>query len=50
MEPEKICTVRQQLGKQIPMATDTNAIEELLETVFPMRSVPKLYNETISLS
>jgi hypothetical protein len=26
-------------------ATDTNAIEELLEAVFSVRSVPRLYNE-----
>jgi hypothetical protein len=33
---------RQRLGKHIPVATDTYAtIDELLETVFSVRSVPK---------
>jgi hypothetical protein len=35
---------RQQLGKQVPAATNRRAtIEVLLETMFSTRSVPKVY-------
>jgi hypothetical protein len=46
VQPEETFTVRQRLGKHVPAATNTKAkIEELLETVFSVGSVPRLYNE-----
>jgi hypothetical protein len=43
-EPEEISTARQQLSKHVPAATDTYTITEvLLEAVFSMQSVPRLY-------
>lgn len=39
-------TIMEQLGKHVPMATDTYAtIQELLEMVFPTQSVQRDYNE-----
>jgi hypothetical protein len=39
---QQISIRRKRLGKYVPAATDTDAtIEELLETVFPMWSVPR---------
>jgi hypothetical protein len=38
-------TARQRLGEQVSVATDTKAtIEELLETMFPIRSAQSGYN------
>jgi hypothetical protein len=37
---------RQQLGKNVPVATNMRvSIDELLEAVFSMRSLPKLYKK-----
>jgi hypothetical protein len=44
MEPKETTVARKRLGKRASAATDTHATtEELLETVFSMRSVPRLY-------
>jgi hypothetical protein len=41
VEPEETAVTRRRLGKHIPAATNTHAvIEELLDAVFCMRSVP----------
>jgi hypothetical protein len=46
LESEETDVSRQQLDKNVPAATDTHAtIEELLEAVFPMWSVTRLYSE-----
>jgi hypothetical protein len=46
VEPEKKNLARQRLDKHVTAAKETQArIEELLETMFSMRSVPKLYKE-----
>jgi hypothetical protein len=38
-------TARQQLGKHVPVATKVHTIiEELLEDVFSMQSIEKLYS------
>jgi hypothetical protein len=40
VEPEEMSVARQQLGKQVSSATDTQAtIEELLRTIFSVRFV-----------
>jgi hypothetical protein len=44
-KPQETSTGRQRLAKHFPVATDTNVtIVELLETMFSVRSVPKLCN------
>jgi hypothetical protein len=44
VEPEEISNGRQQFSKHVPAATVTCATtEELLEVVFAMQSVPRLY-------
>jgi hypothetical protein len=49
LEPEDTSIARQRLAKQIPAATDTKAtIEELLGTMFSIRSVPNCYKEEFS--
>jgi hypothetical protein len=49
VEPEKTSITRQRLGKQVPAATDTQATaEELLEMMFPIRSVQSGYKEELS--
>jgi hypothetical protein len=42
-EQKETTVARERLGKHVPVATDTQAtIEELLEAVFSMWSVPRL--------
>ena len=44
METEETSIARQQLGKQVSTAVDTQAtIEDLLETMFSIRSVQNKY-------
>jgi hypothetical protein len=44
VEPEKTAVARGRLGKEFSAATDMHAtIEELLEAVFSIRSVQRLY-------
>jgi hypothetical protein len=45
VEAKELAIVRQQLGKHTPIATDMHATTELLEAVFSLWSVPRLYNE-----
>jgi hypothetical protein len=45
-DPEKISTARQRHSKHVSAVTNNNiATEDLLEDVFSMRSVPRLYEE-----
>jgi hypothetical protein len=45
-ELEDISTARQRLDEHIPMVTNMQATkEELLETMFPVGTAPRLYNE-----
>jgi hypothetical protein len=45
-EPEETVVVRQWLSKQAPLAMDMHATtEELLEAVFSMRPMPRLYDD-----
>jgi hypothetical protein len=46
VDPEEMAVARQRLGKHVSAAVDTHATIEVLETVFSMRSVPKLYSES----
>jgi hypothetical protein len=49
VEPEETPIVRQRLGKLVSAATDAQAtIEELLETMFSIRSVQSGYTEEFS--
>jgi hypothetical protein len=46
MEPEEMVFARQQLNKLMSTVTDTHAaIEELLEIMFSVWSLPRLYSE-----
>jgi hypothetical protein len=46
MEPKETAIARQRLGKHALAAMDTHAtMDELLEAVFIMRSMPRLYKE-----
>jgi hypothetical protein len=46
VKPEEAPIAKQQPGKHAPAATDMHPrIEEPREAVFPMRSIPRLYNE-----
>jgi hypothetical protein len=46
VEPEDMALARQRLDKHLSETTDTHAtIEDLLEAVVPLRSVPRLYSE-----
>jgi hypothetical protein len=46
VEPEETSIARKQFRKHVPAATNTQAtIEELVEMVFSVGSVPRLYNE-----
>jgi hypothetical protein len=45
-EPEEVTVARQQRSKHAPTATDMHAtIEELLEGVFSVQSILRLYNK-----
>jgi hypothetical protein len=47
VEPDEADLVRQRLDKHVSEATDTHATtEELLEVVFSVRSVLRLYSES----
>jgi hypothetical protein len=47
--PEEMSIARQRLGKQVSVATDTQTTrEELLETVFSIRSMQSAYKEKFS--
>jgi hypothetical protein len=49
VEPEETVVGRQQMGTRVSAARNQHAtIEELLETVFYMQSVLRLYNEATS--
>jgi hypothetical protein len=49
VEPEDTSAARQQFGKQVSAATDTEAMrEELLGTMFSMRSMQNGYKEEFS--
>jgi hypothetical protein len=49
VEPEQTSIARQQLGKQVSAATDTQAtIEELFGTMFSIRPVLSCYKEEFS--
>jgi hypothetical protein len=45
VDPEKTSIARQWLGKHIPAATNMHTTEELLEALFSMLSMSRLYNE-----
>jgi hypothetical protein len=45
VEPEKMSVARQHFSKHIPVAMNIHTMEKLLEAVFSMQSVPKLYGE-----
>jgi hypothetical protein len=46
VESEEIAVARQRLSKIVTLATHTHAtIEQLLETVLPMRYMQRLYQE-----
>jgi hypothetical protein len=46
VEPEETTVARQRLDKHVSTAMDMHAkLEELLETVFSMQSVPMLYSK-----
>jgi hypothetical protein len=45
VEPEEMAVARQWLDKHVSAATDMHAtIEELLETMFSMQSILRLYS------
>jgi hypothetical protein len=47
VEPEDMFIARQRLGKQVSAATDTQPnIEDLLGTVFSIRSMPRVVEST----
>jgi hypothetical protein len=49
VEPAETCITMQQLGKQVFALTDTQTtIEELLGTMFSIRSVQSAYKEEFS--
>jgi hypothetical protein len=49
VEPEETSIPRQQLGKEISAAVDTQAtLEELLGTMFSIRSMQNSYKEEFS--
>jgi hypothetical protein len=49
MEPEETSITRQRLGKQVSSVKDTQAtIEEMLETMFSIRSVQSGYKQEFS--
>jgi hypothetical protein len=48
VQPEETAIARQRHGKHVSVAVDMHAtVEELLEAVFSMWSVPRLYNENL---
>jgi hypothetical protein len=47
MMAEKSSDTRKQPDKHVPIATDTHTIEGLLEAMFSVRSIPKLYNKAV---
>jgi hypothetical protein len=50
-ELEETAVARERLGKHVPAATNTDAtIEELLEAVFYVGSVPGLYKKAVCTS
>jgi hypothetical protein len=44
VEPEEMIIARQWFGKHVPVAMNIHTTE-LLEVVFSMQSMPRLYNE-----
>jgi hypothetical protein len=44
-DPEKTSITKQRHGKHVSAVTNNNTTEKLLEAVFSMRSVPRLYDE-----
>jgi ribosome-interacting GTPase 1 len=47
MVEEETTTARQQHAKHVSMAMDMHATEELLEAVFSMQSVSRVYNKSL---
>jgi ribosome-interacting GTPase 1 len=47
VEPEELAVARQQLNKHVSVAMDMQAtIKELLETMFSMQSMLRIYSES----
>lgn len=44
-KPEEMITARQWFGKHVPVALNIHTTEKLLEVVFSMQSIPRLYNK-----